>query len=165
MSALARTTINPDTFIFMGGDIASHPGEFRPTSYLPLPSLIFPNPLNISTGTSCPGHIFQCIHPQKSNKTPFYKPGTWPSGQPTNDDPAAALETHKKLQLLDAQSQQVLVILAHDECMQDVIGFFPKDANRWKELGWGDKARWLFLGDFKEAVTVERMDDTVASAF
>ena len=58
----------------------------------------------------------------------------------------------------------MFVILAHDECMQDVIEFYPKDANRWKELGWGDKARWLFLGDFKEAVTIEGIDDLVALA-
>jgi hypothetical protein len=153
ISALARTTSDPSTFIFMGGDIASHPGEFRPTSYLPLPSLITPNPLNPSSPTPCPGHIFQHIHPQKKSNTPFYKPGTWPGGAPCNDDPKAARESHGKLQLVDAQ-KQVLVILAHDECMEDVIEFFPEKANGWRELGWGDRARWLFLGDFREAVEI-----------
>ncbi|KFY74810.1 hypothetical protein V499_05190 [Pseudogymnoascus sp. VKM F-103] len=153
MCALARTTTNPDTFIFMGGDIASHAGEFRPTKYVPLPSLISPNPLNFLSPKPCPGHLFESIHPQRCGNSPFYRMGTWPDGDPTNEDVPAAVESQQKLQLVDAHSDQVFVILSHDENVGDVIDFFPKIANGWKELGWGDKARWMFLGDFKEAIT------------
>lgn len=136
----------------MGGDIASHAGEFRPTKYVPLPPLISPNPLNHSSPTPCPGHIFEKIHPQKCGNAPFYRIGTWPDGEPAADDLPAAIESNRKLQLIDALSTRVFVILAHDENMGGVIDFFPKTANEWKALGWGDKARWRFLGDFAEAV-------------
>lgn len=152
MCALARTTRDPDTFIFMGGDIASHAGEFRPTKYVPLPSLISPNPLNHSSSVPCPGHIFAAIHPEKSGTSPFYRMGTWPSGESTAEDVPAAVESYRKLQLVDAHPEQVFVILAHDENIEDVVDFFPKRANQWKQLGWGSKCRWLFLGDFRQAI-------------
>lgn len=47
------------------------------------------------------------------------------------------------------------MILAHDENVGEVLDFFPKAANCWKQLGWGDSARWMFLGDFREAVELE----------
>ncbi|KFY35921.1 hypothetical protein V494_05478 [Pseudogymnoascus sp. VKM F-4513 (FW-928)] len=115
MCALARTTTNPDTFIFMGGDIASHAGEFRPTKYVPLPSLISPNPLNFLSPKPCPGHLFENIHPKRCGNKPFYRMGTWPDGDPTNEDVPAAVESQQKLQLVDAHADQVFVILSHDE--------------------------------------------------
>ena len=75
------------------------------------------------------------------------------------EDVPTALESHRKLRLVDAQSAQVFVILAHDENVGDVIDFFPKSVNAWKELGWADRARWMFLGDFKEAVAEYLTDD------
>jgi hypothetical protein len=139
MSALARTTHNPDTFIFMGADIASHPGEFRPSIYVQLPARITPT--------------YQKIHPHGCFDSPFYHIGTWPDGDSCADDLPAALESHRKLQLVDAQTEQVFVILAHDENVKDVVDFFPKSANHWKELGWADRARWMFLRDFREVVS------------
>jgi glyoxylase-like metal-dependent hydrolase (beta-lactamase superfamily II) len=38
ISALVRTT--PDTFVFLGGDVCHHTGDIRPSSYIPLPSVI-----------------------------------------------------------------------------------------------------------------------------
>lgn len=32
--------------------------------------------------------------------------------------------------------------------MLDVLEFFPRDANAWKEKGWKEKGRWGFLQDF-----------------
>lgn len=68
-------------------------------------------------------------------------------------DMSAALESHQKLRVVDALSAQVFVILAHDENVGSVIDFFPKNVNGWKKLGWADRARWMFLGDFREAVS------------
>ena len=45
MCGLARTSADPPEFIYMGGDIAHHGGEFRPTEYLPIPEKIVPNPM------------------------------------------------------------------------------------------------------------------------
>ena len=159
ISALARTTSDPDTFIFMGGDIANHAGEFRPSQHVPLPSLILPNPLDRSSSTPCPGQIFDKIHRTGRCNTPFYRIGTWPDGDLTVGDLPAALESHQKLQHVDAQKAQVFVILAHDETVSDVMDFFPKSINSWKELGWGERARWSFLGDFKEAVSEKLVDN------
>jgi hypothetical protein len=136
----------------MGGDIASHAGEFRPSRYCPLPSLISPNPLNYSSPSPCPGHLFESIHPKQHGDTPFYRIGTWPDGECCAVDLPAAMESHRKLQLIDAPSAEVFVILAHDEIVGDVIDLFPKTANQWKQLGWGEKSRWMFLRDFKDAI-------------
>jgi len=137
----------------MGADIASHAGEFRPSRYAPLPAFISPNPLNLSSPSPCPGHIFESIHHQRHGNSPFYRIGTWPDGDSCADDLDAAVDSHQKLQILDAQLSQILVILAHDEHIGGVIDLFPKKANHWKQLGWADKVRWMFLRDFKEAIT------------
>ena len=136
----------------MGADISNHPGEFRPTKYLPIPSEISPNPLDMTSSTSCPGHIFEQSHREKRGDSPFYRIGTWPDGDCCAVDLEAAVDSHKKLQLFDGQMDQIFVILAHDEKIGEVIDLFPKKANRWKDLGWADRVRWMFLGDFKEAV-------------
>lgn len=153
ISGFARTTSNPDTFIFMGGDIASHPGEFRPSKYIPIPALILPNPLNHLSSRPCPGHIFDKIHPKGRCDSPFYRIGTWPDGESCAVDMLVAMESHRKLQVADAQTAEVFVILAHDENVGDVIDFFPKSVNAWRKLGWADRARWMFLGDFKGPVS------------
>jgi hypothetical protein len=137
----------------MGGDISNHPGEFRPTQHVPLPELISPNPLNPQSAMACPGHLFDRIHVKGCCKSPFYRIGTWPDGDLCVDDLPAALESHRKLQLVDALTEQVFVILAHDETIGDTIDLFPKDANAWKERGWAERSRWVFLRDFKEAVS------------
>lgn len=40
LCALVRTTTNPDTFVFLGGDAAHHCGEVRPSTYVPMPQSI-----------------------------------------------------------------------------------------------------------------------------
>lgn len=147
----------------MGGDISNHPGEFRPSEHTPLPALISPSPLNHSSPMPCPGHIFAKIHPEGRSDSPFYRQGTWPGGEPCPVDLPALLESHRKLRLVDAPSTEVFVILAHDENVGDVINFFPQSANAWKKLGWADRARWMFLGDFKEAVAEHLTDDSIVS--
>lgn len=57
LSALARVTTSPDTFVLMGGDICHHVGEIRPTIYRPLPSYFNPSPIPQFRG-ACPGSIF-----------------------------------------------------------------------------------------------------------
>ena len=142
----------------MGGDISNHPGEFRPSKQIPLPALISPNPFNGSLSMPCPGHIFDKILPEGCCDSPFYRIGTWPDGELCVEDLPAALESHRKLRLVDAQDTQVFVILAHDETVGDVIDLFPKSVNSWKQQGWAEKARWMFLRDFKEAVSEFSID-------
>lgn len=46
----------------------------------------------------------------------------------------------------------VLVIIAHDTKMKDVVEFFPETANAWKEKGWKSVGLWRFLEDFAGAL-------------
>ena len=74
MCGLARTSADPPEFMILGGDIAHHGGEFRPTKWLPLPQNIQPNPLEAPYSTNppvCPGEVFEALHPRKSATEPF----------------------------------------------------------------------------------------------
>lgn len=58
-------------------------------------------------------------------------------------------ETIEKVQVLDA-SEDVLVVMAHDQSLMDVVGFWPESANEWKVKGWKGRGLWGFLEDFGE---------------
>ncbi|KAL8998546.1 MAG: hypothetical protein Q9169_002386 [Polycauliona sp. 2 TL-2023] len=159
MCALARTTSTPSTFIFLGGDCAHHNGEFRPSPTLPLPTTISPSPLlHLHPNTICPGSLFIPIHR-------LYDPSarTTATDVPTNQpffqispigahDVAQCHESVNKMSTFDGRDD-VLVMIAHDAHMLDVVTMFPKGkANGWKEEGWKEKGTWKFLKDFEEAV-------------
>ena len=160
LCGLARTTTGQgaDTFILMGGDFAHHAGEFRPSPYLPLPISIHPHPfLNRRRhGQSCPGSIFEKIHPanRESNAT---KNGSWRTeaffrpGPQSTHDMDQCVTTIKNVQEADGHDR-VLVVFAHDEALLDVIEFFPSKANNWLEKGWGKNMKWMFLKDFQKGV-------------
>ncbi|KAK5128377.1 hypothetical protein LTR85_003045 [Meristemomyces frigidus] len=144
---LARTSTDPDTFIFMGGDASHHGGEFRPTEYLPLPKEIKPSPLK-RRAPVCPGHLLQDIHPHGSATKPFYN-----VTKSFAHDKEVADWTIDGLGEFDAH-KNVLLLVAHDDAVIDPpqIDFFPKTLNDWYEKGVGEKVKWLFLGDFEVAV-------------
>lgn len=152
LAGLARTTTNPDTFIFMGGDLTHHAGELRPSEHVPLPSSVplsgLPNLISqLQYSTACPGAIFEAI--QNSNgrtpesTTPFFEPAM-------GKDIPLAIETIKKTQTADAD-ENILYIFAHDSKVRGTVDLFPEKANAWKEKGWGEKMRWAFLDDFAVA--------------
>jgi len=149
--ALARTTADPPTFMFLGGDIAHHAGEFRPTQYMPLPACISPNPLQrpfaaatttTTTPSFCPGEVFQALHPTNSRTSPFLKPST--AAHAAHLDPAETLRSIEKLAEFDA-CEEVFSVVAHDMSLFDVVEFYPARANEWKAKGWGREGRWRFL--------------------
>ncbi|KAH7028442.1 metallo-beta-lactamase superfamily protein [Macrophomina phaseolina] len=148
MSALARTTVDPPTFIFMGGDIAHHGGEFRPTEYIPLPREISPNPLKhalLRPPPTCPGDIFVSIHPKKSRTEPFFNPTTAEGGWHLS----AAEATHSIEKMIEFDAyDNIFPVIAHDNSLLDVVDFYPKTANDWLAKGWKDKSRWEFLSSF-----------------
>ncbi|OJJ46668.1 hypothetical protein ASPZODRAFT_132776 [Penicilliopsis zonata CBS 506.65] len=151
ISGLART--GPDnTFIFLGGDIAHHCGEFRPSALSPLPDSISPSPLEATSPRPCPGDWFARVHHACCTDQPFYRMGTYPDGSGVATDLARAEDSLATLQRYDAHPASVFVILAHDPAMRGVIDFFPLEANGWKEKGWAEKTRWAFLADFRESV-------------
>lgn len=154
MCGLARTTsggAGGDSFILMGGDACHHGGEFRPTEYLPLPKEISPNPLDLRSSKPCPGAIFEAIHRKGKATTPFFEISVLEGGKGAAHDVDEATETVRKLEEFDA-SPDVFVAIAHDDTLLDVVDFFPKSANAWKEKGWAPDTRWRFLKDFEKAV-------------
>jgi len=167
LCGLARTTTTcnqpasgrhrSSTFIFMGGDACHHGGEFRPTPYLPLPAHISPNPLNPHSPHPCPGALFEAIHRHKSSTEPFFEVANLPGGKGAAHDVEETVSTIGKLEEFDADPD-VFVVVAHDDSLGEVVDFFPKGANAWRERGWGEKGRWGFLRDFREAVEEEKRD-------
>ncbi|KAF3767971.1 Metallo-hydrolase/oxidoreductase [Cryphonectria parasitica EP155] len=148
LCALARVTSQPDSYILMGGDASHQAGEFRPSAYLPLPESISPHPLEShAVTTPCPGSLFEHLLPHGDTTKPFYsiaKGGV-------SVDAEEAERTIAKLQEADAQDK-VLVVIAHDTGLLDVLDFFPKSANDFASKGWVKKGRWAFLKDFKDAL-------------
>ena len=133
----------------MGGDGFHHCGSVRPSQYLPLPDQVSPSPFSSPPhlhGTICPGALLQAIHPKNSRTEPYY--GHFAEAEGRNVAEAEA--TLGKLKVFDARDD-VLVIIAHDKSLLDVIDVFPKGANEWKQKGWKVTGRWRFLEDFKEA--------------
>ncbi|RSL87849.1 hypothetical protein CEP52_015416 [Fusarium oligoseptatum] len=148
LCALARTT--PSTFIFMGGDGCHHAGSLRPNKHLPLPKELSPSPFAIppnAEGTICQGALLEAIHPNQENTKPYY---SRLASAPGRDVPEAEATIEKMINF-DLR-EDVFVIIAHDRTLLDVINFFPKKANEWKEKGWKGASRWRFLEDFKGAL-------------
>ncbi|KAI2478915.1 Metallo-hydrolase-oxidoreductase [Pyrenophora tritici-repentis] len=152
ISVLARTTVEPPTFIFLGGDIAHHGGEFRPTNYNPLPQEIAPHPLRHRlpmVPPSCPGEMFVAMHPKKSRNEPFFDPTPAEGGW--HFCAAEATRSIDKMTEFDAW-QNIFPVIAHDESLRGVVKFFPAGANEWKVKGWKEKSFWGFLAEFAREV-------------
>lgn len=134
LSGLARTTTNPDTFIFMGADCAHHGGALRPSPYMPIPP--------------CLGaHKYHALNEARGGRKPdepFFDPGLF-------NDLEQAKQTVKHAQVADKQDN-VFFAFAHDSTLVGLVDTFPKKANEWKAKGWKEKGRWGFLKDFDGAV-------------
>ena len=92
---------------------------------------------------------FRKLLPHSEGTAPFYG-----LAEGLHDDIARAEDTLEKLQAFDA-AENVLVIIAHDWSLLQVVDLFPKDINQWKQNHWGELARWRFLADFREAISVD----------
>ena len=151
--ALARTTGGEEdsTFIFMGGDIAHHAGEFRPSATLPLPEKIVPDPRQpafhpTSAESFCPGSLFLPLHPASQSKEE--DPHTQPFYKTTGaTDEKLAQATLDQLPKYDGNTN-VLTVVAHDATLMSICKFFPEKANDWKKQGWREQGLWRFLTDF-----------------
>jgi glyoxylase-like metal-dependent hydrolase (beta-lactamase superfamily II) len=143
MSALARTTANPPSFILLGGDIAHHCGEFRPSQYAPLPDVINPSPLSHRVG-GCPGRLFLAVHPKHNREEPFFDPvleGGWHlTGQQAKD-------TIKHLIIADAYDH-IFPVMAHDCSLAGIVDIYPMPANDWMAKRWKKQSYWGFLSSF-----------------
>ena len=147
LCALVRTTADPPTFVFFGGDCAHHCAEVRPSEYLPLPASILPNPLS-SLDHAVPFYPGSCfedlnISRGRSPKGPLWQP-RWGA------DLEEAIRTIGKMQEFDGE-ENVLLLLAHDSCVRHVqMPFFPKAVNDWKERGLGRDLKWAWIADIEK---------------
>ncbi len=141
IGALARTTTNPDTFIFMGGDLSHHGGQMRPSKHMHIPAQLTGPNLHL-------GSLYQNLLVSRTGSTevPFFL-----STAPQVVDEEELARTRSKAQKADAQ-ENIWLVCAHDPVISQVADFFPASANDWKAKGWRSQTLWSFLDDFKSAV-------------
>lgn len=168
VNALARTT--GDSFIYLAGDSFHHASELRPHggagAYLS-DSLSLKSPF---LSCPCSGSRFHSIHPLNDrskipehyreyydqilndpDRVPFHTLSETESGETMAVDLNAARGTVEAIQKFDSDPR-VFVIAAHDMSLRDILEYFPRTANEWRENGWKEKGYWLFLRDFGRAV-------------
>jgi glyoxylase-like metal-dependent hydrolase (beta-lactamase superfamily II) len=142
LSALCRTTEN--TFVLLGGDVCHSVAQLRPSVFRPLPDDV---PASV-LGAVAPPERCGCAwlrDLQREGDGAFY--GLAPGIQ---EDVEKARETIEKLKAFDGRDD-VLIVIAHDSTLLDVMDFFPKDMNGWKAKDWADRGRWLFLRELGKA--------------
>jgi glyoxylase-like metal-dependent hydrolase (beta-lactamase superfamily II) len=147
ISALARVTSNPDSFILMGGDTVHQAGVLRPHKWHPLPEAVSPNPFTGRPAPACPGDLFEGLL-RNGRDSPFYVPS---STSQMNYNTTEMIESIHKLQETDAHDN-IFVVPAHDEYILRVVDLFPARANDFMDKGWVHQTRWAFLRDFARAV-------------
>jgi glyoxylase-like metal-dependent hydrolase (beta-lactamase superfamily II) len=163
ISALARVTSNPASFVLLTGDAIHHTGEIRPSKFLPLPSSIIPDPFApdphpLESHYGCPGAVFDSLFAARGRPCcgPIYEPAR--VGEPEeafHHDVEEMLRTAGKLEEADAHDN-VFVAAAHDETLLDHVAFFPHSTmNAFAEKEWVKRTRWRFLRDFAAAVGKE----------
>lgn len=144
LAGLARTTSNPDTFIFMGGDLCHHSGEIRPSKHLRIPKeVVLATP---QAALPCPGALFEKlqIERQRSPEEPFFIPSI-------GLDIPETIRTIQKAQDADKRDN-VWFIYAHDPILHGIVDIFPLAANHWKEKNWRSQTLWAFLRDFEAGI-------------
>lgn len=92
-------------------------------------------------------------HSSSSGRTEsFYRPAKLEQGQ-IHLDIDQCIQSIRKMQDFDGDSDEnILVLVAHDESVLDVINFFPKTVNDFMRDGLVQRVRWRFLRDFVQAV-------------
>lgn len=141
MSGLVRTTVNPDTFVVLGGDLCHHPGEMRPSPHRSLPRTNgthhHPEPKTDSFWSE-----LQRAR-ERSPVQPFFDPKS-PFDFEQN------ILSIQDIQKADAM-EDIFLIAAHDRTVEGIIETFPAKANEWKTKGWKQRTFWSFFNDFQEA--------------
>jgi len=141
MNALARTSADPATFIFLAADSVHLGGEIRPSEALPLPDLvdiagIVPRP--------CPVESLLKMHPRNSRTLPYL--GLDPRFPEHLEDAEKMIESIQRFDV----DERVFVIFAHDISIYEALEYYPMTANDWKNKGWKAAGRWSFLTELQK---------------
>jgi hypothetical protein len=159
IGALARVASNRASFVLLVGDAIHHPGEIRPSKYLPLPENIIPDPFApdphpLASHYGCRGAVFDSLFAERCRPAcgPVYEPARVEKEKSFHHDVDELLRTVEKLQEADAHDN-VFVVAVHDEALLDHVVFFPYGKmNASIEKHWVERVRWQHLRDFAEAV-------------
>lgn len=142
--ALGRTT--EKSWILLGGDACHNTAQLRPIlldhcriAYLPVYSA---------------GH-----HRQNDAVAPIYLVSfsTTKRGRSTAlapgmyEDFKKAQETLERLKAFDGR-HDIMIVIAHDMTLLNVIDFVPRNINDWKRKDWADRTRWLYLRELEKLV-------------
>ena len=139
MCALARTGNSGEgEFVLLGGDVAHHVGELRPSAWLVLPEKVVVDE-NSEEREYKRDELVQ-IHRNKSADSPFFVPA---DGLP--DDMDDALWSIAGVQELDAH-HNIMTLLAHDKSLLDMLPTFPEALNEWTGKDLKRRITWQFLG-------------------
>lgn len=144
LSALCRTT--EDSWVLLGGDACHSVAQLRPSQYRPLPSDIEGDAAtNTARSQSC-SCTTSAIHSQGTGMSSIYDLA--PGMHELLDQ---AKSTVERLKAFDGRDD-VLVVIAHDPTLLDVVDFYPSALNEWKGNDWAKVCRWRFMRDFGSAV-------------
>jgi glyoxylase-like metal-dependent hydrolase (beta-lactamase superfamily II) len=139
--ALCRTT--EDSWVLLGGDACHNIAQLRPNPFRPLPETLDLNLLGrVSQPEQCGCNHVPAVNGHGSESPVYNLAG----GMQENIGKAKA--TLEKLKAFDGRDD-VLIIIAHDSTLLDVLDFFPRDINDWKAKGWATRGRWLFLKELE----------------
>ena len=145
LAGLVRTT--PDTFVFLGADMAHFPGLYRPTRYRPLPETL-PSDTKLDSRFShpCPCSLFTVSHADQENarSSPFYRVSSLPISW--FEDAPLAQSSVDALSEFDA-NEKVFVAVAHDPALQEVVETFPAKMTDWAAKGWQRQSHWHFVNE------------------
>ena len=139
LCALCRTTEN--SWCLLGGDACHNMAQLRPNRFRPLTDNI---PASMLGRTPPPERCgcAQTPHPVRPDKeSSFY--GLVPG---MHENLEEAEQTVEKLKVFDGRDD-VMIVIAHDATLLNVLEFFPQNINDWKARGWAAQGRWLFLED------------------
>ncbi|OQU94833.1 hypothetical protein CLAIMM_01126 [Cladophialophora immunda] len=149
LGGLVRTTSNPDTFAFLGGDLTHHGGELRPSKYLNFASAVASMGAKSTGNPSVTLETLETLETLQTSRgrrmdQPFFDPVI-------TSDFDEAVRTIVRAQDADGQDN-VFFLAAHDDTIAGVVDVYPKQANDWKARGWREKTMWTFLRDFRGAL-------------
>jgi glyoxylase-like metal-dependent hydrolase (beta-lactamase superfamily II) len=143
--ALCRTT--EESWLLLGGDACHSIAQLRPNQFRSLPDTM---PASI-LGSTPPPEQCSCAH--MSRLARHTKHGSLYDLAPgMHEDLTKAEETVEMLKAFDGRDD-VMIAIAHDATLLDVLDLFPQDVNGWKARGWADQARWLFLKELEGVAT------------
>ena len=142
--ALCRTT--EESWCLLGGDACHTIAQLRPNRFRPLPDSV---PACI-LGRTPPPERCSCAHisrlVQRTTGGSCYD-----LAPRMQEDQEKAEETVERLKAFDGRDD-VMIVIAHDATLLDVLDFFPQDVNDWKARGWTNQSRWLFLKELDGVV-------------